>query len=49
MRGFEVRALPGTSGIGRLSIAWNREMSSEIKRFSEKDNMTLTISSTKNA
>jgi hypothetical protein len=49
MRGFEVRDLPSTSGLGRLSIAWKRELCSEIKNISEKDNMTLTISSTKNA
>jgi hypothetical protein len=49
MRGFKVGYLPGTSGIGRLSIARKRKNSSEIKSISEKDNMTLTISSTKNA
>ena len=49
MREFEVRDLSGTSDTGRLSIAWKlkREMSSEIKSMSEKDNMTLTISSIK--
>jgi hypothetical protein len=51
MREFGVRDLPGARDIGRPSIdgILIQKMFSEIKRISEKDNKTLTISSTKNA